>query len=429
MTAPLAPAAPAPAPTAASPAATDAPDGRERFASALDTALDDAVSSGQGGPRGRGRAATTGDTPAEPAPDAPDGEQPVVEPPVAGAGMPPGLWALFTGIGPAATGPANAVAHAAAGSAVVAVDAAAGAALGTAALPVVPDGVPAAVPPAGLPAAGLPAGAVPVPAAPAADAVLPGAPVPAPATAAAPDPLPGLTVVLAGADAPGTPTAPELGAPDSVVPLPQPAAAPATAGGADTGTGTGSGQDGPAPAPAPAPSGAPLTAAGAPALPTAAPVPVADPAAPAAPAPPVSGQVAQQVAVLRTAPDGTHTLTVVLTPEALGPVEVQVTLSQGAVDLSLKSATEAGRAALLEALPDLRRDLASAGLTCTNASVDRDAGGAWASAQQHAAGHRAGRHGQSDGRGRPWPRGSDGDADRPVRVSTTPGQSGLDVRV
>src|SRR3712207_2044830 len=96
----------------------------------------------------------------------------------------------------------------------------------------------------------------------------------------------------------------------------------------------------------------------------------AEPAAP--PSPPVAGQVAQQVAVLRSAPDGTHTMTVVLTPETLGPVEVQVTLSQGTVDLALKSATEAGRAALLEALPELRRDLAGAGLTCTSASVDRE---------------------------------------------------------
>jgi flagellar hook-length control protein FliK len=158
-------------------------------------------------------------------------------------------------------------------------------------------------------------------------------------------------------------------------------------------------------------------------------VAVAGPSAPAAPAPPVSGQVAQQVAVLRTAPDGTHTMTVVLTPETLGPVEVQVTLSQGAVDLSLRSATEAGRVALLEALPDLRRDLAGAGLTCTNASVDRDAGGSWASAQQHATGDRAGRHGQPDGRGRPWLRGTDVDAGRSAPVGTAVPSSGLDVRV
>jgi flagellar hook-length control protein FliK len=123
-------------------------------------------------------------------------------------------------------------------------------------------------------------------------------------------------------------------------------------------------------------------------------------------------------------------MTVVLTPETLGPVEVQVTLSQGSVDLALKSATEAGRAALLEALPDLRRDLASAGLTCTNASVDRDAGASWASAQQQATGDRAGQQGQPDGRSRPWLRGSDPDAGRSAPVATTAvPSSGLDVRV
>jgi flagellar hook-length control protein FliK len=122
-------------------------------------------------------------------------------------------------------------------------------------------------------------------------------------------------------------------------------------------------------------------------------------------------------------------MTVVLTPETLGPVEVQVTLSQGSVDLALRSATEAGRAALLEALPELRRDLAGAGLSLTTASVDRDAEASWASAQQHAGGDRAGGHGQSDDRGRPWLRRPDVDAGRAAPDRTTPGQSGLDVRV
>jgi hypothetical protein len=442
MTAPLAPAGPAPAPTAG-PAATDAPGGGERFASALD----DAVAGGQGGPRGQEAAAETDGTPAEPAPEVPDTEQPAAEQPAAEqpavppAGMPPGLWALLTGIGLGAAGPANAVGHAAAGSAVAEVSDALAPAGPTTAPVVVPKGVPAAAPvvvpdgvPAAAPAAGvpvpetseLPTGAVPVPDAPAAGAVLPRTPVPTPATAAV-DPLPGFTVVVAGPEAPGTPTAPELVAPDTVTALPQLAAAPAAGEGAGTDTGSAPDQDPPPPAPAPA---APATAAAtvAPAVPTT-PVATAEPAPPTAPAPPVSGQVAQQVAVLRNGPDGTHTMTVVLTPETLGPVEVQVTLTQGAVDLSLKSATEAGRAALLEALPDLRRDLASAGLTCTNASVDRDAGSAWASSQQHAAGDRAGRHGQPDGRGRPWLRGTEGDVSRSAPVSTAIPSSGLDVRV
>jgi flagellar hook-length control protein FliK len=432
MTTPLVTAAPAPAPATATSATTDAPGGAERFASALEGVRDDAVSRGQDAPRGRERAAETDGAPAEPAAEATDGEQPATEQPVAGqpavsgAGMPPGLWALLTGIGPGAPAPAAAADHATAGSAVV--PAADTVTAGTVvAPPVVPDGVPAAVPPADVPApapTGLPAGAVPVPDAPAADAVLPAAPGPTPATATA-DPLPGLTVVLAAADAPGTPTAPELVAPETVVPLPQPAAAPAPAEGAGTDPGSTPDQD--TPAPAPAPPAAPTAAVPAPAVPAATPVPTAEPAAPAAP--PVAGQVAQHVAVLRSAPDGTHTMTLVLTPETLGPVEVQVTLSQGSVDLALKSATEAGRAALLDALPDLRRDLASAGLTCTNASVDRDAGASWASAQQHAAGDRAGQQGQPDGRGRPWLRGAETDPGRPAPGTTAIPSSGLDVRV
>ncbi|SDN23208.1 hook-length control protein FliK [Geodermatophilus siccatus] len=437
MTTPLVMAAPAPAPAAPSSptdptAATDAPGRAERFASALD----DAVSRGQDGPRGRERAAETDGTPAEPAPEAPDGEQPAPEQPgagqpaVSGSGMPPGLWALLTGIGPGASGLANAADHAAAGSAVVPVTDAVAA--GTVVPPPVvpggvPDGVPAVVPPADVPAptpTGLPAGAVPAPDAPAADAVLPATPRPTPATAPA-DPLPGVPVVLAAADAPGIPTAPELVAPDSVVPLPQPAAAPAPAEGAGTDADATPDQD--APAPAPAPTAAPTAPVPAPAVPAATPVATAEPAAPAAA--PVAGQVAQHVAVLRSAPDGTHTMTLVLTPETLGPVEVQVTLSQGSVDLALKSATEAGRVALLDALPDLRRDLASAGLTCTNASVDRDAGASWASAQQHAAGDRAGQQGQPDGRGRSWLRGAEADPGRPAPGTTAIPSSGLDVRV
>jgi flagellar hook-length control protein FliK len=425
MTTPLVAAAPAPAPSP-SPAATDAPGGAERFASALD----DAVARGQDGPRGRERAVETEDPAAEPVTENPDGGPPVTGPPVAGAGMPPGLWALLTGIGPGASGPANAADPAAAGSAVVTVTDAVAA--GTVvALPVVPggvpDGAPAAVPPVDVPAptpTGLPAGAVPAPDASAADAVLPAAPGPTPATATA-DPVPGLTVVLAAADAPGTPTAPELVAPETVVPLPQPAAAPAPAEGA--GTDPGATPDQEATAPAPAPTAAPTAAVPAPAVPAATPVATAEPAAPAAP--PVAGQVAQHVAVLRSAPDGTHTMTLVLTPETLGPVEVQVTLSQGSVDLALKSATEAGRTALLDALPDLRRDLASAGLTCTSASVDRDAGASWASAQQHATGDRGGQQGQSDGRGRPWLRGAEADPGRPAPGTTAIPSSGLDVRV
>ena len=104
-------------------------------------------------------------------------------------------------------------------------------------------------------------------------------------------------------------------------------------------------------------------------------------------------------------------MTLVLTPDTLGPVEVQVTLQKGTVDLTLRGAHEHGRAALLDALPDLRRDLEAAGLTPSRLEVDRDSGGAWLdrhSAQQQAAtqqqgfGDRGGRQDRADNRSRPW---------------------------
>jgi flagellar hook-length control protein FliK len=451
MTAPLAPAAAAPAPAAASPAATDAPGGAERFASALD----DAVSRGQDGPRGREPAAETDGAPAEPALEAPDGEQSATEQPVAGqpavspAGMPPGLWALLTGIGPGAAtpvAPGTTPVVAATGDLAPAVGASTPTALTAAARVTAPGAGPVApaavdvLPPAVASAAAV-SGAVPVPVPVPVDAVGPGTPAaattgmaapaaPAPATTAAgtpdADPLPGFTVVVAAPEIRAVPV--PAGVPDAAPPATFAAvAAPAPTEG--TGTDTGAAPDQEAPAPAPTPAAAPTAAVAAPAVPAATPVPTAEPAAPATPAPPVAGQVAQQVAVLRHGPDGTHTMTLVLTPETLGPVEVQVTLSQGSVDLALRSATEAGRAALLDALPDLRRDLAGAGLTCTNASVDRDSGASWASAQQHAAGDRAGQQGQPDGRGRPWLHGTEADPGRPAPGSTATPSSGVDVRV
>jgi flagellar hook-length control protein FliK len=149
---------------------------------------------------------------------------------------------------------------------------------------------------------------------------------------------------------------------------------------------------------------------------------------------PVSGQITQQVAVLRGAPDGSHTMTVVLTPESLGPVEVSVTVSQGTVELTLRGAHEHGRAALLDAVPDLRRDLEAAGLTCSRLDVDRGGrDGAWSSSQQNAGrfgdqgpGGRGSQHDRSDGSARPW----HGSADRgegPRATART--ASGLDVRV
>ena len=153
---------------------------------------------------------------------------------------------------------------------------------------------------------------------------------------------------------------------------------------------------------------------------------------------PVSTQVARQVAVLRGGPDGAHTMTLVLTPDTLGPVEVQVTLQKGAVDLTLRGAHEQGRAALLDALPDLRRDLEAAGLSCSRLEVDRDSGGAWLdrhSSQQQAAAQQQqgfGDRGQQDrgeGRSRPWVGSADTGSSGPTPSPNRSTSSGVDYRV
>jgi flagellar hook-length control protein FliK len=144
-------------------------------------------------------------------------------------------------------------------------------------------------------------------------------------------------------------------------------------------------------------------------VPTAAATPVAASGSTgAAAALPVGSQVARHVAVLLGGPDGTQTMTLVLNPESLGPVEVSVTLTKGSVDLTLRGAHEFGRAALLDGLSDLRRDLESVGLTCSRLEVDQDTGGSWLarhSAQQQADaqafGHRGGQPDRGD-RSRPW---------------------------
>jgi flagellar hook-length control protein FliK len=254
-------------------------------------------------------------------------------------------------------------------------------------------------------------------------------PATAPATPGAPALPEGLVVVRAAEPAPApatTSAVPVLAEPLSPVPV-----APSSGGTADAGTRE---QDrGTADVPVP-------TAATA--APAAAPAPAATVAtAPAAradvPQQPVAAQVAPAVATLASGSDGTHTMTLVLTPETLGPVEVRVTVHDGRLDLSLRGASDAGRAALLDALPDLRRDLEASGLTCSKLSVDRDQAGSgqsqaqagWQQAQQQAGGQgRGGAHGSADDRGRPWLRGADPDGGRPAAAPVHPASSGLDVR-
>jgi flagellar hook-length control protein FliK len=131
-------------------------------------------------------------------------------------------------------------------------------------------------------------------------------------------------------------------------------------------------------------------------------------------------------------------MTLVLTPDTLGPVEVQVTLQQGTVDLTLRGAHEHGRAALLDALPDLRRDLEAAGLTPSRLEVDSNSGGAWldrhsaqqqAMAQQQGFGDRGARQDRAEARSRSWAGPADIGTDGVTSPTNRSTSSGVDYRV
>ncbi|CAA9275859.1 MAG: hypothetical protein AVDCRST_MAG57-3432 [uncultured Blastococcus sp.] len=256
------------------------------------------------------------------------------------------------------------------------------------------------------PAAPAPVGAAvaSVPASSAGDAA---ADAPAPATAAAP-----VAVGSAGAGGSSSAGAGSAGAGSGTSSAPPADAAPDVF---SVGSGTPT---------APAPVTAPAAAAG---------------STGAAAALPVGSQVARQVAVLRGGPDGAQTMTLVLNPENLGPVEVSVTLTKGIVDLTLRGAHDMGRAALLDGLPDLRRDLEAAGLGISRMEVDRDTGGSWLArhsaeqqaqqqGQQQGWGDR-GRQDRDDNRSRPWGAPADTAVSGPTPTSQRSTSSGVDLRV
>ena len=136
-----------------------------------------------------------------------------------------------------------------------------------------------------------------------------------------------------------------------------------------------------------------------PVVPPAADVPVQRPTGD----PPVAAQLSRQLAVLTNAPDGSSTMTLVITPDDLGPVSIEATVTGGTLHLTLHGAHEHGRHALADALPDLRRDLEAAGITLNRLEVGADTGGGsspWArAAQQQLAGSAGGQgHARPAGR-------------------------------
>jgi flagellar hook-length control protein FliK len=68
---------------------------------------------------------------------------------------------------------------------------------------------------------------------------------------------------------------------------------------------------------------------------------------------------------------GEHSMTVAVNPENLGPVTVQAHISSAGIRVELFAANADGRDVLRQILPDLKRDLAAAGM---NASLDLSSG-------------------------------------------------------
>ncbi|KHL02416.1 hypothetical protein LK10_12485 [Sinomonas humi] len=120
---------------------------------------------------------------------------------------------------------------------------------------------------------------------------------------------------------------------------------------------------------------------------------VLEPPPPPAPQP-FSAQIAKPVFTLAAAGPGEHIMTVKVTPEDLGPVTVQAHIGTDGVKVQLFAPTDAGRAAVQAALPELRRDLAAAGL---GASLDLSA----RSAPQESSGGAGGRDSPEKGGGNP----------------------------
>ncbi|MGL3200807.1 MULTISPECIES: flagellar hook-length control protein FliK, partial [Curtobacterium] len=76
-------------------------------------------------------------------------------------------------------------------------------------------------------------------------------------------------------------------------------------------------------------------------------------------------QLARPVFSLAHAGPGEHVVTVQVTPEALGPVTVRAHVTAHSMHVELYAPSDAGREAVRQVLPDLRRDAAGTGLSTT----------------------------------------------------------------
>lgn len=133
------------------------------------------------------------------------------------------------------------------------------------------------------------------------------------------------------------------------------------------------GQETAAPAPIDPPAAPAVQPAPAPAQAQTPAVNVSAPQAAAAPAPvqqPLHTQLAKPMFTLAAAGNGEHVMTMKVTPEDLGTVTVRAVIGPEGVRMELFAA-DAGREAVKAIMPELRRELAGAGL---NASLDLGTG-------------------------------------------------------
>jgi flagellar hook-length control protein FliK len=94
--------------------------------------------------------------------------------------------------------------------------------------------------------------------------------------------------------------------------------------------------------------------------------PAAAPAAATAAAPaPLAQQLARPVFSLAQAGPGEHVVTVQVVPDGLGPVTVRAHVTAHGMHVELFAASDAGREAVRQVLPDLRRDAAGTGVSTT----------------------------------------------------------------
>lgn len=90
------------------------------------------------------------------------------------------------------------------------------------------------------------------------------------------------------------------------------------------------------------------------------------PAAPLVPVPEgFTAQLAKPLFTLAAAGTGEHTMSVQVNPDKLGPVTIQAHIGAGGIRIEMFAASADGRDVLRAALPDLKRDLAGAGISAS----------------------------------------------------------------